>query len=98
MSTPPEGYTLAVTIPDLDSTSANFVLDELDSVRSLDDVLKAYNIPVGTLIELTIKEQRTIDDIEPELSSSTSFPAYVGDVLTAHTNMWAEILPDETDV
>ncbi len=94
----PEGYSLVINIPDIDSTSASFVSDELDSVRNLDDVLKAFDIPVGTIVELSIVEQRAIDDTEEEATSSTSFPAYVGDVLEAHTNMWAEILPEEEDV
>lgn len=94
----PEGYSLQITIPDLNASSASFVNNELDSVRSLDDVLKAFDIPVGTMVELTVTEQRAIDDTEPEASSSTSFPAYVGDVLTAHTDMWAVILPNEEDV
>ena len=94
----PEGYKLQISIPELSQSSATFVNDELDSVRSLDDVLKAFDIPVGTTVELTVTEQRAIDDTEPEATSSTSFPAYVGDVLTAHTDMWAVILLDEDNV
>jgi hypothetical protein len=87
----PEGYALQISIPSLNQSSAHPVQSELDSVRHLDDVLKAFEIPVGTSVELSLTEQRAIDDPAEEISISSSFPAYVGDVLSAHTSMWAQM-------
>jgi hypothetical protein len=94
----PIGYTLQVEIPSINSSSAAFVTDELDSIQNLDNVLKQFDIPVGESINLVMTEQRDIDDSAEELSFSSSFPAYVGDVLTAHTDLWEQILSEEEDV
>lgn len=93
----PIGYTLQVEIPSINSSSAVFVTDELDSIQNLDNVLKRFDIPVGESINLVMTEQRDINDSAEERSFSSSFPAYVGDVLTAHTDLWEQILPEEEE-